>query len=172
MDGRRVRLAVLTPLAVSALTVPASAVAVTAAAAPSAAAAAPTCGVSRGDGMMRLEVVGEDFRPDKAVFIESAHGAEGTVRTDADGVFSATISHAAGTVTARQVGGPEVRCGTAEQGARMNAQEQYAAGYKAGYAAMKNDCDVRDLKRVPVNDNFRNGFEDGAAAAGKKFCGG
>ncbi|UFR02363.1 hypothetical protein KBP30_14750 [Streptomyces sp. Go40/10] len=165
MDGRRVRLAVLTPLAVSALT----AGAVTAAA-PPAAAASPTCGVSRADGPTHLEVVGEDFEPDKAVFVESAHGAEGTVRTDAAGAFSATISHAAGTVSARQVGGPEVRCGTAEQGARMNAQEQYAAGYKAGYAAMKNDCDVRDLKRVPVNDNFRNGFEDGAAAAGKKFC--
>ncbi|MEU6593164.1 hypothetical protein ABZ923_28740 [Streptomyces sp. NPDC046881] len=167
MKGRRVRLAVLTPLAVSALT----AGTVALAAAP-AAAASPTCGVSRADGPMHLEVVGEDFTPDKAVFIESAHGAEGTVRTDAGGAFSATISHAAGTVTARQAGGPEVRCGTAEQGARRNAQQQYAAGYKAGYAAMKNDCDVQDLKRVPVNDNFRNGFADGAAAAAKKFCAG
>ncbi|WP_159048932.1 hypothetical protein [Streptomyces sp. NRRL B-3648] len=168
MNGRRVRLAVLTPLTVSAL----AAGTVALAAPPAAAASSPTCAVSRADGPAHLEVVGEDFRPDKAVFVDSAHGAHATVRTDADGAFAATVSQAAGTVTARQAGGPEVGCGTAEQGARMNAREQYAAGYKAGYAAMKNDCDVRDLKRVPVNDNFRNGFRDGAAAAAKKFCAG
>ncbi|MER6024971.1 hypothetical protein [Streptomyces sp. NPDC001851] len=166
MNGRCVRLAVLVPLVVSSLT----AGAVELAASP-AAAASPTCGVSRADGPASLAVVGEGFEPDKAVFIESAHGAQGTERTDVGGNFSATITHARGTITARQVGGPEVRCGTAEQGARQNAQEQYAAGYKAGYAAMKSDCDVRGLQRVTVNENFRRGFSDGAAAAAK-FCGG
>ncbi|MES9523836.1 hypothetical protein [Streptomyces capoamus] len=166
MDGRRVRLAVLAPL------VPALAAGTVALAAPPAAAASPSCGVSRAGGPAYLEVVGEDFTPDKAVFVESAHGAHGTVRTGADGAFAVRIGHAAGTVTARQAGGPEVSCGTAGQGARWSAQEQYAAGYKAGYAAMKNDCDVRDLQRVPVGDTFRKGFEDGAAAARKTFCSG
>jgi hypothetical protein len=166
MNGRRVRLVVLVPLVVSSLTAGAVGLA-----ASSAATASPTCGVSRADGRANLEVIGEDFAPDKAVFIESAHGAQGTVRTDADGNFSATITHARGTITAQQVGGPEVRCGTAEQGGRQSAQEQYAAGYKAGYAAMKSDCDVQRLQGVTVNRNFREGFRDGAAAAEKKFCG-
>lgn len=166
MNGRRVRLAVLVPLVVSSLT----AGAVELAASP-AAAASPTCAVSRADGRANLKVIGEDFEPSKAVFIESAHGAQGTVRTDAGGNFSATITQARGTITAQQVGGPAVRCGTAEQGARQSAQEQYAAGYKAGYAAMKSDCDVQQLQSVTVNENFRQGFRDGAAAAEKKFCG-
>ncbi|MEU8973943.1 hypothetical protein AB0D11_32550 [Streptomyces monashensis] len=164
MNGRCVRRAVLVPLVVSSLT----AGAVELAASP-AAAASPTCGVSRADGRASLAVVGEGFEPDKAVFIESAHGAQGTERTDAGGNFAATITNARGTITARQVGGPEVRCGTAEQGGRQSAQEQYAAGYKAGYAAMKSDCDVRQLQGVTVNENFRRGFRDGAAAAAK-FC--
>ncbi|MET7284488.1 hypothetical protein [Streptomyces sp. NPDC005573] len=167
MNGRRVRLAVLAPLVVSTLAAGAVGLAVS----PAAAAASPSCGVSRADGRAGLKVVGEDFESDKAVFIESAHGAQGTVRTDGDGSFSATINHARGTITARQVGGPEVRCGTAEQGGRKSAQEQYAAGYKAGYAAMRRDCDVQRLKGVTVNKNFREGFRDGAAAAEKKFCG-
>lgn len=166
MNGRRVRLAVLVPLVVSSLT----AGAVELAASP-AAAASPTCGVSRADGRANLKVIGRDFESNKAVFIESAQGAQGTVRTDAGGNFSATITHARGTVTARQVGGPEVGCGTAERGGRQSAQEQYAAGYKAGYAAMKRACDVRRLQGVTVNENFREGFRDGAAAAEKKFCG-
>jgi hypothetical protein len=35
---------------------------------------------------------------------------------------------------------------------------------------MKSDCDVRQLQGVTVNENFREGFKAGAAAAEKKFC--
>ncbi|MEU6670749.1 hypothetical protein [Streptomyces sp. NPDC046727] len=166
MNGRRVRLAVLAPLAVSSLAFGAVTFS-----APNAAAATPTCGVRNTDNPKNLLVSGKDFKPNKAVAVESASGAEGTVRADASGVFSLTVTDASGTVSAQQIGGPEVKCGTAEQGEQKNAQEQYAAGFQQGFQKMRETCKAEVPQgAVAVDENFRQGFNDGAAKAEQRFC--
>ncbi|MEV5144469.1 hypothetical protein [Streptomyces sp. NPDC052727] len=167
MNGRRVRLAVLAPLAVSSLAL--GAVTFTAS---TATAASPTCGVRSTNDPKNLQVSGKDFKPNKAVAVESANGSEGTVKTDASGSFSLTVTDASGTVSAQQVGGPEVKCGTAEQGEQKNAREQFRQGFKDGFADIKQDCKENKKNQgvTAADPNWQSGYKAGAEAALKRFC--
>jgi hypothetical protein len=167
MNGRRVRLAVLAPLAVSSLALGAVTFS-----APTATAASPTCSVRNTGNPNNLLVSGRDFRPNKSVAVESANGSEGSVRADATGRFSLTVTDASGTVSAQQIGGPVVGCGTAEEGEQKNAKEQFNEGFRQGFAAVRENCDRREPQRgfARVDENFERGFNAGADAAARRFC--
>ncbi|MFF5437417.1 hypothetical protein [Streptomyces achromogenes] len=168
MNARRVRLAVLAPLAVSSLALGAVTFS-----APTAAAASPSCSVRNTDNPNNLTVSGRDFKPNKSVAVESASGSEGSARADATGRFSLTVTDASGTVSAQQIGGPVVGCGTAEEGEQKNAKEQYRDGFDQGFAAVKRNCNAQQQQQqglVGVDENFQKGFKDGAKRAGQLFC--
>ncbi|MFG2932286.1 hypothetical protein [Streptomyces achromogenes] len=167
MNGRRVRLAVLAPLAVSSLALGAVTFS-----APAATAASPTCSVTGTDNPNNLLVSGRDFRPNRSVAVESANGSEGSVRADATGRFSLTVTDASGTVSAQQIGGPVVGCGTAAEGEQKNAKEQFNEGFRQGFAAVRENCDRREPQRgfARVDENFERGFNAGVDAATKRFC--
>ncbi|MEU5082184.1 MULTISPECIES: hypothetical protein [Streptomyces] len=172
MNGRRVRLAVLAPLAVSSLALGAVTFS-----APTATAASPTCSVRNTDNPNNLLVSGKDFKPNKSVAVESANGAEGNVKADATGRFSLTVTDASGTISAQQIGGPVVGCGTAEEGEQKNAKEQYREGFDQGFASVKKNCNAQQQGQqqqqqgiAPVDENFQRGFKDGADAAANRFC--
>ncbi|GAA2736101.1 hypothetical protein [Streptomyces nogalater] len=167
MNARRVRLAVLAPVAVSSL-----ALGTVTFSASSAAAASPTCSVRNTENPRNLLVSGRDFRPNKSVAVESASGAEGSARADATGRFSLTVTGASGTVTAQQIGGPVVGCGTAEEGEQRNARQQYREGFRQGFATVRENCDTRERQRgfARVDENFEKGFKDGANLASRRFC--
>ncbi|MFF4716109.1 hypothetical protein ACFY2V_32655 [Streptomyces eurythermus] len=167
MNGRRVRLAVLAPLAVSSL-----ALGTVTFSATTAAAASPTCSVRNTDNPRNLLVSGKDFRPNKSVAVESADGAEGSVRADATGRFTLTVTDASGTVSAQQIGGSVVGCGTAEEGEQGNAQEQYKKGFDQGFATVRKNCAATEPQQgfAAVDPNFEKGFKDGAKQASRQFC--
>lgn len=166
MNGRRVRLAVLAPLAVSSLALGS----VTFSAA-SAAAATPSCSVARATDPNAVQISGQDFKPNKTIVVASSDGADGSVKADASGSFSLKITGAEGAVSAQQVGGPEAKCGSVAEQEKQGAQKQYAEGWNAGYAAKKKDCKAQPPQgAVPLDENWKEGFNAGAAEAAKKFC--
>ncbi|WP_181796459.1 hypothetical protein [Streptomyces sp. WELS2] len=170
MNARRVRLAVLAPMAVSSLVLGTVTFSTT-----TAAAASPTCSVRNTGNPDNLLVSGNGFRPNKAVAVESANGSEGSVKADATGRFSLTVTDASGTVSAQQIGGPVVGCGTAEEGEQKNAKDQYNQGFKQGFAAVKENCDAQQQQQqnqglTRVDENFQRGFKDGAKQATEEFC--
>ncbi|MDN3261018.1 hypothetical protein QWJ26_14590 [Streptomyces sp. CSDS2] len=167
MNGRRVRLAVLAPLTVSSLAWGAVTFS-----APTAAAASPSCSVTSTNTPGNLQVSGRDFRPNKSVAVESANGSEGSVKADATGRFSLTVTGASGTVSAQQIGGPVVGCGTAAEGEQKNAREQFREGFRQGFATVRENCDKRERQRgfARVDENFERGFNAGADAAARRFC--
>ncbi|MEU3526130.1 hypothetical protein AB0E62_20065 [Streptomyces sp. NPDC038707] len=167
MKARRVRLAVLAPLAVSSL-----ALGTVTFSASTAAAASPTCSVRSTDNPRNLLVSGRNFKPNKFVAVTSASGGVGGVRAGATGRFSLTVTDARGTVRARQFGGSPVRCGTAGTGEQDNARKQYREGFRQGFAAVRENCDATQPRQgfAAVDENFRRGFRDGAKLASERFC--
>ncbi|CAL9454347.1 MULTISPECIES: hypothetical protein [Streptomyces] len=166
MNARRVRLAVLAPLAVSSL-----ALGTVTFSASTAAAASPTCSVRSTDNPRNLLVSGRNFEPHRLVAVSSASGGVRAVRAGATGRFSLTITDASGTVRARQSGGRTVRCGTAGTG-QDNARKQYREGFRQGFAAVRANCDATQPRQgfAAVDENFRKGFRDGARLASRQFC--
>ncbi|MFB0618255.1 hypothetical protein [Streptomyces sp. AGS-58] len=168
MNGRRVRLAVLAPLAVSSLALGSLSFSAT-----TAAAASPSCSVGTGSGQNTVQVRGSGFKPNKTVVVDSSRGADGSVRANANGRFSTTIMGARGFVTAHQVGTSGARCGMAKPGQQNNAMMQYRQGFKDGFADLKKDCKKNQQQfAVPqkVDPNWQRGYNDGAALASKRFC--
>lgn len=165
MNGRRVRLAILTPLAVSSLALGAVTFS-----AGTAGAASPSCGLSKTGTADVVQVTGKDFRPNKQVALESGAGNEGTVRSDANGGWSLQVGKAEGTITAQQIGGPEVRCGTVEETEQNDARAQFKQGYKEGFADMKADCRKNQRQGVAADPNWQEGYDKGSAAAERRYC--
>ncbi|MFF9088184.1 hypothetical protein ACF1BE_17495 [Streptomyces sp. NPDC014991] len=166
MNGRRVRLAVLAPLAVSSLALGSMTFS-----ASTAVAATPSCSVARATAANTVQVSGKDFKANRTVVVASSDGADGSAKADASGNFSLTITGAEGAVSAQQVGGTEAQCGSVAEQEKKNAQDQFSQGYRQGFADMRKDC----KKNMPQQDvapdpNWEAGFDKGAAAAAKQFC--
>ncbi|MFF8724972.1 hypothetical protein ACF073_00600 [Streptomyces sp. NPDC015171] len=165
MNGRRARLAVLAPVAVSSL-----AVGMVTFSAASARAASPDCGLAKTATPDILSVSGQDFKPNKQVALESGAGHEGAIKADASGAWTLQVSSAEGTITAQQIGGPEVKCGTVDQTEQKNAKAQYRQGFREGFADMKADCKSNPPQQAAPDPNWQQGFKDGSDVAAKRFC--
>ncbi|MFF1284164.1 hypothetical protein [Streptomyces sp. NPDC058299] len=168
MNGRRVRLAVLAPLAVSSLALGSMTFSAT-----TAAAASPSCSVGTGNGQNAVRVSGSGFKPNKSIVVDSSQGADRSVRANGNGSFSTTIMGARGFVTAHQVGTSGARCGMVKKGQQNDAKAQYRQGFKDGFADLKKDCKKNQHQfAVPqkVDPNWQKGYDAGAATASKQFC--
>ncbi|MEU9286858.1 hypothetical protein AB0D57_19625 [Streptomyces sp. NPDC048275] len=166
MNGYR-RLAVLAPLTVSSLVLGS----LTFLAAPAHTAPAPSCGLSKSQTAGEATVNGKDFKPNKSVAFESAAGTEGTTKADASGKFTFTVKEAEGTVTAQQIGGPEVKCGTIAETEKKNAEEEFRRGFRDGLRETRETCKKEKPKTADALDpNYERGYDKGAARALERFC--
>ncbi|WP_329361192.1 hypothetical protein [Streptomyces sp. NBC_01483] len=162
--NRRMRMAVLSPLSVSALALGS----MTFFAAP-AQSAAPSCAVAQGAGTA-ITVTGKSFVPNKTVVIDSG-GSDGSAKANATGVFTVSLPDATGTVTAQQINGAAVKCGTVEEQKASEDKAAFDEGWQAGFKRGKDTCKTTPLQgEVANSEQFNKGFDAGAKTAVDKFC--
>ncbi|MFE7513854.1 hypothetical protein ACFU8I_21915 [Streptomyces sp. NPDC057540] len=154
-------MAVLAPLTVSSLLLGSVALTVgSAQAVPSA-----TCTVKQSTQANKFNVSGKDFKPGKTILVEGGNSTA-TLKANANGEFSVTDFFPAGEVTAVQIGGHSVTCGTVKQTEQKDAQNQYRMGYRQGVADTKADCKKNAPKQgvAALDPNYEKGYNAGAAA--------
>ncbi|MFI8419669.1 hypothetical protein [Streptomyces sp. NPDC085479] len=167
--NRKIRNAVLAPLAASSLLIGSVAFSTSAAqAAPSA-----TCSVKPSATGGTVDVSGKGFRPGKAYLIEGG-GQTSTGTANAKGEISSTGFFKPGQeITALQAGTPETKCGTVEEAEQKDAQEQYRMGYRQGVSDTREDCKKKEPKPgvAQIDPNYEKGYIAGSAAAlASAFC--
>ncbi|MFI9065291.1 hypothetical protein ACIGQE_26045 [Streptomyces sp. NPDC053429] len=170
--NRRVRLAVLTPLAVSSLAFGSVSLL-----AGSAQAAAPslTCSVKQTPTSPgRYDVNVKGAQPGVEVSVQGGTAtnrfiASGTA--DDDGVFNSSGFIPAGKVTASS-GDDKATCGTVKEAEQQDAQAQYSKGYQKGFDDTKAHCKMTQQNNLTQLDpNYEKGYNAGAKAAlESKFC--
>ncbi|MEU9801354.1 hypothetical protein [Streptomyces sp. NPDC051000] len=161
---RRIRLTVLTPLAIGALAVGSLVVSSGGA---GAAAPAATCSASaaRPDGT--VSVSGKGFEPGAAV-LSSPTAQGGRFEVGPDGAFTLP-KRQNGAYTVSQ-GGRDIKCGGGDEAdahARAGG-DPYKAGVVAGWDAVKGSCDAS--APPSANQQFSNGWKKGAAVAREAYC--
>ncbi|MET7980147.1 hypothetical protein ABZW44_45720 [Streptomyces mirabilis] len=160
MNGR-MRLAVLAPLMVSSLALGS----VTFLAAPAQSASKPSCGLSKTADPNKIQVSGQNFKPKKNVLFQSDAGGEGTAPTDAQGGFTSTLDGPEGTVTAVQIGGSEVTCGTVAATEEKTDKDTFTDGYNFGYNLAIKNCTKPNLANKPGDPMWDKGFDKGQEQA-------
>ncbi|WP_405978831.1 hypothetical protein [Streptomyces sp. NBC_00158] len=172
MRNKFLRIAVLTPLAVSPLVLGPTVMAHAAPAAPT----AGTCEVIKGYGKPPNEwaVQGKGFTED----VVSVKGDNGYSNPDykptkgSVAIGSVPAGHyTVGGVTC--TGGTDpVKTGT-DTGTDADAKAQYDKGFQKGFQAIRAQCGAKPPQNLAqVDPNWQKGYDAGAALAAKTFCGG
>lgn len=163
----RTRLAVLTPLLVSSLSLGGVGLAASAshAAAPSA-----SCQVKAQNNATKVTVNGSGFKPSTKVLVEGSTGKTFTATVKSSGSFG-VANLPAGSYTATQSGTGEVSCGSAKAAEEKGTQDQFRKGFRDGFADLKQDCKQKPNQNLTaVDPNYEKGYTAGAAQAVKQFC--
>ncbi|GHB79591.1 hypothetical protein GCM10010347_57540 [Streptomyces cirratus] len=174
--NRRVRLAVLTPLAVSSLAFGSVSLL-----AGSAQAAVPslTCSVKQtptSPGHYDVNVKGA--QPGVEVVVEggsATHSFTSSGNANDNGEFNSTSGFIpAGKVTASS-GGDKATCGTVKEAEQQDAQAQYSKGFRKGFDDTKTTCkavgEQKQNNLTQLDPNYEKGYNAGAKAAlESKFC--
>ncbi|MEU6893997.1 hypothetical protein ABZ934_19760 [Streptomyces sp. NPDC046557] len=172
--NRRIRLAVMAPLAVSALTFGSVSLL-----AGSAQAAAPSlsCSVKQSATAGKYDVTLTGGQPGVEVTFTggtSNHRFISSTQANDSGVASTGGFIPVGAVTAEQ-GGKKITCGTVKEAEQQDARAQYSAGFKKGFDETKANCKAAAPPQGfnQLDPNFEKGFNAGAKAAlESKFCAG
>lgn len=170
--NRRIRLAVLAPLAVSTLAFGSASLL-----GGSAQAAAPSlsCSVKQSATAGKYDVTLTGGQPGVEVTFTggtSNHRFTSTTQANDSGVASTSGFIPVGAVKAEQ-GGQKITCGTVKEAQQQDARAQYSAGFKKGFAETKANCKAPAPQNnlTQLDPNFEKGFNAGAKAAlESKFC--
>ncbi|MGW0754348.1 hypothetical protein [Streptomyces sp. NPDC002587] len=129
----------------------------------------PSCAMAPGMGTA-ITVTGKNFVPNKTVIVDSG-GSDASTKANAAGAFSVSLPDATGTVTAQQLNGAVVKCGTVAEQEESEGRTAFDEGWKMGFQRGKNTCKTTPLQGTAANtEQFNKGFEAGAKAAVDKFC--
>lgn len=163
--NRRMRMAVLPPLTISALALGS----VTLFATP-AQSAGPSCAMAQGAAGTPVTVTGKSFVPNKTVIVDSG-GSDASIKANVTGAFTVTLPDATGTVTAQQLNGPAVKCGTVEEQEASESKASFDEGWQMGFKRGKATCNTAMPRGAVANEEqFNKGFAVSAKAAVDKFC--
>ncbi|WP_330458683.1 hypothetical protein OIB37_18365 [Streptomyces sp. NBC_00820] len=168
------RLAMFTPLFVSALALGPTVAAHGAQQGPAAAPAKPRCVLTQDTA---------NSKPDDPKFTLSASGFEsGTVSFSggngggatktANGSFSVS-NLGPGRYTASSDEDGTVNCGRTpgQKNEKKDARAQYRKGFSDGFSAIRANCGAKPPKNANKADpNYERGFKDGAKLAANRFC--
>lgn len=163
--NRRMRIAVMSPLSISALALGS----VTFFATP-AQSASSSCAMAQGAAGTTITVTGKNFVPNKTVIVDSG-GADATIKANVNGAFTLLLPGATGTVTAQQVNGAAVKCGSVEEQEASESRASFDEGWQAGFKRGKATCKTTPLQGDVANtEQFNKGFAVSASDAVQKFC--
>ncbi|MFD8859807.1 hypothetical protein [Streptomyces vinaceus] len=170
-----VRISVLAPLVASPLVLGPLAAALPAAAAP----AAGTCTVSESKYTPKANkwsVSGDGFPANTTVAVKGDNGySNPSYAVTADGkvrILELTAGHyTVGGVACTGGAAPEKDASGTDPG--KDPKAQYDMGFQKGFQAIRNSCTATQPKTLTeIDPNYQKGYDNGAALAAKRFCGG
>ncbi|MFF0214129.1 hypothetical protein [Streptomyces vinaceus] len=170
-----VRISVLAPLVASPLVLGPLAAALPAAAAP----AAGTCTVSESKYTPKANkwsVSGDGFPANTTVAVKGDNGySNPSYAVTADGkvrIVELTAGHyTVGGVACTGGAAPEKDASGTDPG--KDPKAQYDMGFQKGFQAIRNSCTATQPKTLTeIDPNYQKGYDNGAALAAKRFCGG